>query len=310
LDAALEEVTVDSIRMNLMVPNRVVMLKAKQRERYLPIIIGVPEADAIAIKLQGKEIPRPLTHDLMLAGFTRLDTRVERVVVSDWQGDTFYGQIHLRRTGLSGRPEPPERDGLDTVLDARPSDCIALAVRAGAPVYVAAAVLERCGVDTLTPPAQFQGDFPPTERARTVLGLTRKEMVRFGRDELTSDLLLLAILAEGKSHAARLLTEAGVHAAPGRAAVAALSGFGDAQPPDDRLPEIAGPAFRALAEDAARELGNRFIGTEHLLLAMLAEQDGPARRVLDHLNVNATSLRQRLLDAPRTEEQPARPHSP
>ena len=109
LGTALEEVTVDSLRMNLMVPNRVVMLKAKQRERYLPIIIGVPEADAIAIKLQGKEIPRPLTHDLMLAGFTRLDTRVERVVVSDWQGDTFYGQIHLRRTGRSERSEQPAR---------------------------------------------------------------------------------------------------------------------------------------------------------------------------------------------------------
>jgi len=243
-----------------------------------------------------------LTHDLLLAGFAQLDASVERVVVSDFQGDTFYGRIHLRHVGPSEKPERPERDGLNTVLDARPSDCIALAVRAGAPVYVAAAVMERCGTDMLTTPASLQGGFPPTERAQTVLVLTRQEMVRFGRDELTSDLLLLGILAEGKSRAARVLAGAGVHAAPGRVAVAVLAGFGDKRPPDDRLPEPANPAFRALAEDAARELGDRFIGTEHLLLAMLAEDEGPARRVLDHLKVDTTSLRQHLLNALRTEE--------
>jgi RNA polymerase sigma factor (sigma-70 family) len=296
MDGELEEVAVDSIRTKVtalggMAPNRVVMLKAKQRERYLPIVIGVPEADAIAMRLQGKESPRPLTHDLMLNGFAGLGARVSRVVVSDWQEETFYGRLHL------------ERDGAETVLDARPSDCIALAVRTGTPIYAAGTVMERCGVEPLAPAGQPGGEFQPTERAQKVLFLTRLEMARFGRDELTSDLLLLGILAEGQSITARVLEEAGVPVAQARAAVAALSGFGDRQPPENRLPEPANSAFRTLAEDAARVLGNRFIGTEHLLLAILAEEEGPAGQVLTHLGVGTSALRERLIDAVRAQAQ-------
>src|SRR5919108_345836 len=178
MDAALEEVVVYSLRMNAMAPGRVAALKAKHRDRYLQIGIGVPEADAIAIKLQGKELPRPLTHDLMLQAFAGLGARVARVVVSDLQEGTFYGQLHL------------ERDAAQTVLDARPSDCLALAVRAAAPIFVAGAVMERCGVDALTPAAAPAGEFQPTERAQKVVVLSRQEMARFGRAELTSDLLL------------------------------------------------------------------------------------------------------------------------
>jgi len=304
-DTALEELAIDSIRMNILNPSRVVFLKSKARERYLPIIIGVPEADAIAIKLQGEEIPRPLTHDLMLSGFTTLGARLTRVVVNDWQGETFYGQLHL--TYDQRRDQEHERT--TTVVDARPSDCFALAVRAGAPIYVAGPVMERCGVDTLVPPSQPHDSFQSTERVQKVLFLTRHEMTRFGRAALTSDLLLLGILAEGQSITARVLTEAGVDPMRGRTAVAALSGFGNQEPSANILPEPANPEFRGLAESAALALGNRYIGTEHLFLAMLAEENGPACQVLNHLGVDTQSLRQQLVDALHSLEPQANPQS-
>jgi RNA polymerase sigma factor (sigma-70 family) len=295
--AALEEAVVDSIRLNLLLPSRVVTLKAKARERYLPITIGVPEADAIAIKLQGKEVPRPLTHDLLLNAFAQLGARVTCVVVNDYQGDTFYAQVHL------------QRDGVETIVDARPSDGMALAVRAGAPLYVAAAVLEQCGRDTPAPPGAPNGALPPTERAQQAFALARQEMARFGRASLTSDLLLLGILAEGQSSAARVLAAAGAGLSQARTAVAVLSGFGDQQPAPFHLSEPANPAFRTLAETAARELGARYVGAEHLLLAMLAEEAGPARRVLDHLSIDTAALRPQLAAALRqADEQP--PPSP
>ena len=80
---------IDSIRVSLMNYQRVVILKEKDTERYLPIWIGSPEADAIAVKLQDVSVPRPLTHDLLSAVIDQLGARVDHVVVSDLLNDTF-----------------------------------------------------------------------------------------------------------------------------------------------------------------------------------------------------------------------------
>ena len=120
-DPELEEVEIDSIHADVKAPSRVVILKSRVRERLLCVTIGPAEGDAIAVKLQGKQVPRPLSHDLMLRGFETLGARLTRVVIRDLQGDTFIADIHLDR---GGRP---------IMLDARPSDGFALAVRAGAP---------------------------------------------------------------------------------------------------------------------------------------------------------------------------------
>src|SRR5436190_21080738 len=111
------EMVVESIRMNLLYPHRVVMLKEVRRERYLPIVIGVPEADAIAIKLQNHEVPRPLTHDLLCNMIGTLGGRVTKVVVNDLSGETFFARIIM---DVAGR---------HVEVDSRPSDAIALAVR-------------------------------------------------------------------------------------------------------------------------------------------------------------------------------------
>ncbi|SRR6266542_740836 len=125
------EMVVESIRMNLLYPHRVVMLKEAKRERYLPIVIGVPEADAIAIKIQGHEVPRPLTHDLLCNMIATLGGRVTQIVVNDLSGETFFARIIM------------DVDGRHVEVDSRPSDAIALAVRIGVPIFVDESVLEK-----------------------------------------------------------------------------------------------------------------------------------------------------------------------
>ena len=129
------EMVVDSIRINALLPQRVVVLKELKRERYLMIVIGIPEADAIAIKLQNHEVPRPLTHDLLSTTITELSGRVTHVLINDLVGETYYARIIL------------DVDGRHVELDARPSDALALAVRAEVPVYVAETVLDTAGIE-------------------------------------------------------------------------------------------------------------------------------------------------------------------
>ncbi len=128
------EMTVDSIRVSLMNYQRVVILKEKESNRYLPIWIGPAEADAIAVKLQNIELSRPLTHDLLQSVITTLGASVNYVVVNELQNDTFYAKLSLNV------------DGTQVEVDSRPSDALALAVRAGAPIYAEESVLDKAGI--------------------------------------------------------------------------------------------------------------------------------------------------------------------
>jgi bifunctional DNase/RNase len=131
---AVIEMTVDSIRVSLMNYQRVVILKEKTAERYLPIWIGPSEADAIAVKLQGVSVPRPLTHDLLVSIIDALGATVNSIVVSDLKNDTFYAKILL------------SVDGEQMEVDSRPSDALALAVRAEVPIFAEDVVLEKAGI--------------------------------------------------------------------------------------------------------------------------------------------------------------------
>ena len=128
------EMVIDSIRVSLMNYQRVVILRQKDSDRYLPIWIGSSEADAIALKLQDVSVPRPLTHDLLGSVISTLGATINRIVVSDLSKDTFYAKIVLKHNGTTME------------VDSRPSDAIALAVRSQAPIYVEDSVLEAAGV--------------------------------------------------------------------------------------------------------------------------------------------------------------------
>jgi len=128
------EMTIDSIRVSLMNYQRVVILKEKETERYLPIWIGPAEADAIAVKLQGVTVPRPLTHDLLQSVISTLGATVNSIVVSDLKNDTFYAKIILNV------------DSEVMEVDSRPSDALALAVREEVPIYTEETVLDKAGI--------------------------------------------------------------------------------------------------------------------------------------------------------------------
>jgi bifunctional DNase/RNase len=125
------EMTIDSIRVSLMNYQRVVILKEKTSDRYLPIWIGPAEADAIAVKLQGVAVPRPLTHDLLT---DTLGAVVNSIIVNDLKNDTFYARVIL------------DIDGKQVEVDSRPSDALALAVRTGVPIYADESVLDKAGI--------------------------------------------------------------------------------------------------------------------------------------------------------------------
>ncbi len=109
----------------------IVILKEEEGDKILPIWIGFMEASAIAAKLEGVEMPRPMTHDLLNNCLAQLGVRVERVVVTDLIDNTYYANIYLRY----GEEE--------ILVDSRPSDAIALALRADAPIFVEEIVMQK-----------------------------------------------------------------------------------------------------------------------------------------------------------------------
>ncbi len=128
------EVTIDSVRVNLMSPQRLVILREVGADRYLPIWVGPYEAEAITVALQEVEMIRPLTHDLLKNVFTTFNAKLKRIEIVALKEDIFYGNIVA------------EVNGQETNVDSRPSDAIALAVRAHVPILVHESVIQNAGI--------------------------------------------------------------------------------------------------------------------------------------------------------------------
>jgi uncharacterized protein len=130
------EVVVESVRVHMLSSQHVVILKESDRDRYLPIWIGPAEANAIAMRLQGLTVERPLTHDLLVSVLGALSSTISRVVVTHVTEGTFHARIYLETSS-----------GDETEVDSRTSDAIAVAVRTGAAIYVDQRVLDEAGVE-------------------------------------------------------------------------------------------------------------------------------------------------------------------
>jgi bifunctional DNase/RNase len=122
----------------------IVVLKDEEEKFFLPIWVGIFEANAIALQLENVTTPRPMTHDLLRNMISELDARVIRVVINDLRDSTFFAQIKLTTGGRT------------LELDARPSDAIALALRTEAPIFVAQEVLDQA--QTITPDGEDQDE--------------------------------------------------------------------------------------------------------------------------------------------------------
>jgi bifunctional DNase/RNase len=129
-----QEATVLAVMVDPTSQQPAIVLEGKRDRRRFAMAIGVAEATGIAIPLQGVTPPRPLTHDLFLTMFGRLHVSLTRVVIHDFRDNTYFATVHLMVNGA------------EMTLDARPSDAIALAIRAKAPVLVEDRVFERGGL--------------------------------------------------------------------------------------------------------------------------------------------------------------------
>ncbi|HSM57566.1 MAG TPA: bifunctional nuclease family protein [Candidatus Sulfomarinibacteraceae bacterium] len=128
------EVVIDSIRISLVSQHRIVMLKDIDSEQQLAIWIGPCEAEAITIELQNTEVARPLTHDLLKQAIEEMGGSISHILINDLRNQVFYATLFV------------DVDGELKEIDCRPSDSIALAVRAKAPIFVEEHVMEDAGI--------------------------------------------------------------------------------------------------------------------------------------------------------------------
>ena len=132
----MQEMVIYGVSFDMVGKQPIVLLKAVETNRFLPIWIGHPEAAAILMKLQGSSTPRPMTHDLLTETLGELDAQCTRVSITELRDNTFYASITIA-TG----------DGREIEIDSRPSDALALAVRSGAPIFAAEDVVEESSIE-------------------------------------------------------------------------------------------------------------------------------------------------------------------
>jgi len=133
------EMVIYGVSFDLVGKQPIVLLKTAEGNKFLPIWIGHPEAAAILMKLQSAATPRPMTHDLVTDMLDQLGAQVIRITVTELRENTFYAQITV------------QQDGSEVEIDSRPSDAIALAIRADAPIFAADEVIEESAIE-------FEGD--------------------------------------------------------------------------------------------------------------------------------------------------------
>jgi bifunctional DNase/RNase len=129
------EMVIYGVSFDLVGKQPIVLLKTADGNKFLPIWIGHPEAAAILMKLQGASTPRPMTHDLVADLLEQLDAQVTRITVTELKENTFYASITVAQNGS------------EIEIDSRPSDAIALAVRAEAPIYANERVIEESAIE-------------------------------------------------------------------------------------------------------------------------------------------------------------------
>ena len=284
-DVLMLEMTVEGVKVSHNNQQRVVVLKGKEVHKYLPIWVGPAEGDSIAMKLQGKEMLRPMTHDLMDSMIGDLGGKVARVVVSELQEDMFLGKIVLQRNGTT-----IERDS-------RPSDAIALAVRTGASIYAEEGVLDRAGVEfdpetgdvistkwqwvsrSIRESKEFDNVF--SKEAKRLLEEAGLHANRLGHEEIIPEHILLALVEEDKGAGAKVMASLGLDLREVRSKLEERSERSDS-PSDKELLDFSDASQRVLsiARTEAYMSFDGQVGTEHILLGLMLADEGLASQIL------------------------------
>lgn len=301
------EMVIDSIRVSLMNYQRVVMLKEKKGERYLPCWIGPAEADAIAVKMQGVFAPRPLTHDFVCTIIDALRAAVKYAIISDLKKDIFYAKVIL---GMNNE---------QIEIDCRPSDALAIAVRTGVPIFADEKVLNKAGTlldqetgkpigtgvtfDEKGKPTELpsrevesiEGELrkkPPqfeafSESTQEILSLAEKEAKRLNSNFVSTGHLLLALVKEIPTAANKVLSNLDINLAkiPGEIE-ASISQQSSIESGEAGL----SPAVRKAIELSiieTKRLSSGKVQPEHILIGLVRQSDGIAANLLKNLGVNA-----------------------
>jgi len=127
IEMELNKIVIDEKRHD-----QLIVLKEKNGDRVLPIVIGLAEASAIKLKISGFNPPRPLTHDLLHIAIGELDAKIEKIIIDKLEEETFHAKLVIKSA-----------NGEEKIIDARPSDSIALAVRAHAPIFVEDEIIKK-----------------------------------------------------------------------------------------------------------------------------------------------------------------------
>jgi len=159
----MHEMLIYGVSFDLVGKQPIVLLKTADGNKFLPIWIGHPEAAAILMKLQSQAPPRPMTHDLVSDMLEQLGAQIVRITFTELRENTFYAQITV------------QQDGSEIEIDSRPSDAIALAIRAEAPIFAADRVIEESAIE-------FEGDEIDQDRLYEEVAKFRNFL-----DEVTAD---------------------------------------------------------------------------------------------------------------------------
>ena len=133
------ELEIESIRVRQETKQRAVVLRVKESDLYLPIFIAHFEVEAIRLKLMDVEVPRPMTHDLLINVLETLETEINQVSIARMNNGTFFAEIEVLNAQVG-----------EIVIDSRPSDAIAVALRTSSPIYVSDEVMDRASIDNLS----------------------------------------------------------------------------------------------------------------------------------------------------------------
>jgi uncharacterized protein len=165
----MQEMHIYGVSFDLVGKQPIVLLKTAEGNKFLPIWIGHPEAAAILMKLQSATTPRPMTHDLVTDMLEQLGAQVTRITVTELRENTFYAQITV------------QQDGSEVDIDSRPSDAIALAIRADAPIFAADDVIEESAIE-------FEGDEINQEDLEREVNKFKQFLDHVTPDEFANDL--------------------------------------------------------------------------------------------------------------------------
>jgi len=293
------EMVIDSIRVSLMNYQRVVILKEKEGERYLPIWIGEQEADSIAVKMQNISIPRPLTHDLLRSIANVAGLKIKSAIMNKLEKDTYYAKLVLISRDKSYE------------IDCRPSDALAVALRVDAPIFADEKVLNKAGIlldpetgrpigtevtfdEESKPPVSHKVESDKlgifSESAHDILSLAEKEAERLNHNFVSTGHLLLALVRKTPTSANKVLSNLGINLAKIPVEIeASINQQSNIESSEAGLSSAVKETIK-LSIMEAKSLGSGEVQPEHILIGLIRQEEGLAANLLRNLGINVERI--------------------